>query len=153
MKYLVRAVKYFFYLFLILFIIILVLMAAKLVESDPSKLFIHGYDSIWQIAIIMAVFAAIYPRIGFSTRNVHLLGSPEEVHGTIVKVLDQRGYKLEKDNDGTMTFVERSPISRALKMWEDRMTFSTTAGGIEVEGLTRDLVRLVSALESTCEGE
>jgi hypothetical protein len=36
-------------------------------------------------------------------------------------------------------------------MCEDRITISPSAGGMEVEGLTRDLTRIVSALDATQE--
>ena len=63
MKYLVRAVKYFIYLMIILSLIIVVLIMTKMVESDISKMFVNGYDSLWQIALMMAVFALIYPKL------------------------------------------------------------------------------------------
>jgi hypothetical protein len=32
-------------------------------------------------------------------------------------------------------------------MWEDRVTLTPVLGGFEAEGLSRDLVRVVSAIE------
>lgn len=149
MKYFIRSVKYFFYLIAILAIIVAVMILAGFVEADLSKIFINGYDSLWQIALIMAVFAAIYPRFGFSSRMAHVGDSPEEIGAAITKVMDLQGYKLEKTLDGgTKCFIRRSPLSRAVKMFEDRISITPCAGGLEVEGLTRDLVRVVSGLEA-----
>ena len=124
-------------------------MLAGFVEADISKIFINGYDSLWQICLIMAVFAAIYPRFGFSSRTAHVYGSPEEVRPLLLRVMELHGYKLEKEEDGVTTFVKRSVISRLLKMWEDRITVEYDVTGLRLEGITKDLVRLVSGLEAS----
>jgi len=151
MKYLVRAIKYFIYLMIMLTLIIVVLIMTKMVESDISRIFVNGYDSLWQIALMMAVFAAIYPKMGFTSRIAHLYGSLEEMKPEILRVMDVLDYKLEKEEDGVVTFIKRSPFSRLMKMYEDRITISTTAAGMEVEGLTKDVVRIISGLESARE--
>ncbi len=153
MKYLLRAVKYFIYLMVILALIIAVMMLAGFVEKDISKVFVHGYDSLWQIALIMAVFAAVYPRFGFSARTAHFYGTPEEADAALGNVMELHGYRLEKEADGVKSYVKRSPASRLLKMWEDRITVTHTAAGLEMEGLTKDLVRLVSGIEAASPGE
>ena len=151
MKYIVRSLKYFCYLLVLLVIIILALVLTGFVEADLSKMFINGYDSLWQIALVMFVFALIYPRFGFSKRTAHLYGSPEELRLDIMKVMEDLGYRLESEADGTFSFLRRSGLSRALKMWEDRITISPSGAGLEIEGLTRDLSRIVSGLEATRE--
>lgn len=149
MKYFIRSVKYFFYLMILLAIIIIALVAAKLVEADISKIFVNGYDSLWQICLIMAVFAAIYPRLGFSSRTAHVYGDPQEVKQILMRVMDLHGYRLEKEEAGVTSFVKRNFVSRMLKMWEDRITVEYDVTGLRLEGLTRDLVRLVSGLEAS----
>jgi len=149
MKYFIRALKYYAYLLILLVIIILALVLTGFVEADLSKMFVNGYDSLWQIALIMLVFALIYPRFGFSKRTAHIFGSPEELRPDIMKVMEGLGYRLEDEKDGSFRFLRRSGFSRALKMWEDRITLSPTGAGMEVEGLTRDLSRIVSGLEAT----
>lgn len=149
MKYFIRSVKYFFYLLVILAIIITALVLAGLVEADISRIFVNGYDSLWQICLIMAVFAAIYPRFGFSSRTAHIYGSPEDVRPLLMRVMELHGYRLEKEDGQTLTFVKRSVVSRILKMWEDRITVEPEAAGLRLEGITKDLVRLVSGLEAS----
>ena len=148
MKYLTRSLKYFFYLTIMLVLVIAALMAFKIVDADPSTLFVNGYDSYWQIALMMAAFALIYPRYGFSTRKANLKGSPEELREGIEKVMADHGYRLEKeDEDGNLSFRKRNALSRAIKMGEDRITFSKNLTGYDLEGFTRELPRLISALE------
>lgn len=151
MKYLIRSVKYYCCLIVLLALIILALVLTGFVEADLSKMFINGYDSLWQIALIMLFFALIYPRFGFSKRTAHLYGSPEELRPGVLQAMERLGYRPESEKDGAWSFLRRSGLSRALKMWEDRITVSSGASGLEVEGLTRDLARIVSALEATRE--
>ena len=151
MKYIIRSLKYFCYLLILLVIIILALVLTGFVEADLSKMFINGYDSLWQIALVMFVFALMYPRFGFSKRTAHIYGSPEELRPDIMKVMEDLGYRLESEADGKFCFLRRSGLSRALKMWEDRITISPSGAGLEIEGLTRDLSRIVSGLEATRE--
>ena len=152
MKYIIRSLKYYCYLIIILALIILALVLTGFVEADLSKMFVNGYDSLWQMALIMLAFSLIYPRFGFSKRLAHISGSPEELRPDILRVMETLGYKLETETADSLSFRRRSGLSRALKMGEDRITLSPTAGGYEVAGLTRDLTRVVSMLEASREG-
>ena len=149
MKYIIRSLKYFCYLIILLTLIILALVLTGFVEADLSKMFVNGYDSLWQIALVMLAFAALYPRFGFSKRTAHVYGSPEEIRSDVLRVMEVLGYRLESEKEGSWAFLRRSGVSRALKRWEDRITLTASAAGLEVEGLTRDLMRVVSALEAT----
>ena len=154
MKYLKRSVKYFFYYVILLVIIILVLVAFKIVEADLSKMFVNGYDSLWQIALVFAAMAAAYPRFGFSTRSAYMPGETAALLPIIKQVMDEHGYKMtEQDADGNLKFRKRSPLTRMLKMGEDTLTFTRTATGYDVEGITKDMVRVVGALEYKCRTE
>ena len=59
MKYIVRSLKYYCYLLLLLVIIIAALVLTGFVEADLSKMFVNGYDSLWQIAYKCSVFYVI----------------------------------------------------------------------------------------------
>ena len=149
MKYLVRSLKYFLYLLIILALVIAALIVTGLVEADFETMFKNGYDSYWQIALVAAVLAALYPRMGYSTRTAHLYGEPADVKARLDHVMDLHGYRLSKDlGEEGLRYVRRSGLSRALKMWEDTLTCRITAPGVEIEGPTKDLVRIVSGLEA-----
>lgn len=148
MRYIIRALKYFVYLMVMLSLILGIMVLSHFVEADIAKMFVNGYDSVWQITLLMFVMALFYPRFGFSSRKARVYGDPAAFKSQIIKVMDTRGYKLENNTAEEMTFIKKSPVTRALKMWEDRVTMTFGLGGIEVEGLTRDLVRVVSGLEA-----
>ena len=126
MKYIIRAAKYFCYLVVFLTILIVILVLTGFVEADLSKMFVNGYDSLWQMGAVLLVLRPV-----------------------VVPVMERLGYVLEGEKDGGWSFRRRSAVSRVLKMLEDRIVLTPAGAGVEVEGLTRDLPRIISALETT----
>lgn len=61
--------------------------------------------------------------------------------------MESRGYELETEENQIMTFRLHSKVSRIAKMLEDRVTFIKVPEGFEVEGLRKDIIRLISGLE------
>ena len=149
MKYIVRALKYFVQLLVILSLIIAILMVAKVVDTDISQLFVNGYDSLWQIALLMAAFAAMYPRLGYARREAVVPGSDEEVYPVLDRVMSAHGYSREQRSDGAVAYRKTSFGDRLTRLWEDRITVTRIATGFEFEGLNRDAVRLVNALRDS----
>jgi hypothetical protein len=154
MRYFIRAAKYFVQLMVILAVIIAILVVAKVVDSDISKIFVNGYDSLWQIALMMACFAAIYPRFGYGRRQAIVPGSDEEVEPVLRRVMEAHGYVEEGDSSHSLRmtdarvrrFRKKSVADRVMRIWEDRITVERCATGFELEGISRDVVRLVNAL-------
>lgn len=148
MKYIVRAIKYFFTLTIVLCLMLFVMVKLKLVNGDISTMFIHGYDSLWQMALIVAAFAAVYPSVGYGKRTVTVPGSDEELRPVLDGMMEARGYRIEKEDRETIRFVKKSPVARALKMWEDGISVTRLIDGFVFEGRTKDVVRVVSAFEA-----
>lgn len=153
MKYIIRSIKYFFYLMLVLCLILVIMITAGLVEGNIANMFVNGYDSIWQIALFMAVFALIYPRFGYTSRTARVYGSAEQAESILATVMDIHEYKLKSSDGGQRCYVKRSPIARALRMWEDQIVVEPTAGGFEVEGSSKDVVRIISGIEAASQQE
>lgn len=147
MKYLVRSIKYFAYLAIILCIFIVLLSVFGLIGNSLDEIFKNGAQSLWRIGLILLVFAIIYPRMGFTTRKVYIPGAYGEIREGVVDVMHDRSYVLEAEEGENLKFRIQSPVIRAFRMFEDRITFTRTATGFELEGPTKDLVRIVSALE------
>lgn len=148
MKYLVRALKYFLYFVLLLVVILAVLILLGLAESDPSTLFRNGYDSYWQIALMFAALAALYPMFGFMKKDVLAPGEYSEIRSGVIDTMASRGYELEKEEGENLTFRLRSRAARISRMWEDRITLTRGFSGFTMEGLRKDVVRLSYAIES-----
>lgn len=148
MRYIIRSVKYFVQLMVILALIIAVLVLAKIVPGDISKIFVNGYDSLWQIALLMAVFAAIYPRLGYVKRQAVVPGSDEETLPVLDSVMRTHGYEKEQRADGKLCYRKKALGDRLTRLWEDRINVERSVTGYELEGIGRDVIRLLNALRS-----
>lgn len=146
MKYVVRALKYFVYLTLLLTLFIVILAVAGFIPKDLNQMFVHGAKSIPQMLGIVAVFAAVYPRIGFNTANVRILGSSEEIEPKLDGFMNARRYVLVKKNGEDLVYRRASTLDRISRMWEDAITFRKTFNGYTIEGRTKDIVRLDTGL-------
>ena len=61
--------------------------------------------------------------------------------------MENHYYSLEKAKPGMMTFRHDGTVSRLSRMFEDRITITATEGGVTVEGLRKDVLRIASGLE------
>ena len=147
MTYIRRALKYFIQMTLIVTVIILVLMWAGVVSWDLNVAFQHGMKSVWWILAIFAVISLSYPFFGYQKRKIHVNGDPALARDGIVEALKIRGYVPESEADGVLKFHLSSPVNRAFRFWEDTITLTPVLDGWEAEGLSRDLVRVVSSIE------
>ena len=147
MKYIVRAVKYFISVCVLAALIILLLVLLGYVSSDVDVMFQQGWKSIGYIAIMFAVVSAIYPRFGYKKRLAGALGDFADLRPGVVSFMEEHGYVLESEDDQVMTFRSKSAAHRIFRLWEDRVTIEKALGGFEVEGLTRDITRIVYGLE------
>ena len=153
MRYLIRAIKYFVYFAVVLTITMAIMAALGLVDPDPQVMFRDGWKSVWQIAILFAVVSLVYPMTGFRRQEAIGPGEYSEVRDKVVKFMESKDYVLETEEGENMTFRLRSPFGRAVKMWEDRVTFIKEPGGFQIEGLRKVIVRLISGLEYTFRNE
>ncbi|MBO8483440.1 MAG: hypothetical protein IAB75_04935 [Bacteroidetes bacterium] len=147
MRYFIRAVKYFIYFILLFVVIMAVLVLTGAAEGDISTMFRGGYSALWKIAVIFAVISAIYPSVGFIRKEAMIPGSWEEDKDIIKEFMGGRGYVLETEDTGTMSF-RKTGMSRFTRMYEDRVTLSAKIGGVEIEGMRKDVLRLAMGLES-----
>ena len=147
MTYIRRALKYFVQATLTITVILALLMLFGVVSKDISVAFQHGWTSVWWILAIFAVMALAYPFFGYQKRQIHVKGDPALARDGIVEALRGRGYVLASETDGVLKFNLTAPLNRAFRFWEDTITLSPVLGGWEAEGLSRDLVRVVSSIE------
>lgn len=147
MKYLLRSIKYFIMISLLLGAILATLVLLDLSAGDPSEMFRNGWTSVWQIALLFAVFSAIYPKFGYTDREVGIPGEFAEIRDGIVEYMEARGFRLESEEGENMSFRLRSKVNALAKMYEDRVTMTRILGGYSLEGITKEVNRLASGLE------
>ena len=148
MKYIVRAVKYFFYFALLATAIITALILIGAVENDINAIFEEGYNSIWKIAIFFAAIAAVYPKLGFINRSVAVNREWNEIREEAIEFFNDRRYELETETPEQITFRIKGTAGKLSKMFEDRVIVRRVLGGYEFEGLRKDVLRLGTGFES-----
>ena len=62
--------------------------------------------------------------------------------------MSEQRYILETESPQQVTFRFKTIGGRILKMYEDRITFTRTGQGWNLEGLRKDAFRLASGLEN-----
>lgn len=149
MKYFRRAVRYFLYLIMVAALLVVALIVAGFAKGDINSIFVNGWNSLWQIALVMAAFAALYPRIGYSTSSLYMPGDDAYVKSRVLEGMKTLGYKVEKEEDNCIYFRKTSVVAQFIKSGEDRLCFTRTMSGYDVEGLTKDVVRVIGRLEET----
>ncbi len=147
MRYLVRSLKYLAY-FMIFFIFIVgviwIFSSQKQAGLSFAELFEEG--SLPKLAIFFIAVAAVYPALGFQKRKLYLNGDFSKYAGAVREAMESLGYELESEEGGTVTYRVVSGYGRATRMWEDRITFTTSDNPVIVEGIRKDLVRIASAV-------
>ena len=148
MKYLIRFVKYLIYFASLTTAIILALVFIGAVEGNIEAIFEEGYDSLWKMALFFVAVAAIYPSLAFIKRDIPASGEFAELKGEIIEFMKERRYELESNNGSILTFRIKGVAGKLAKMYEDRIIISATLGGIQMEGLRKDIIRLSTGLAS-----
>lgn len=147
MRYLIRAIKYFFYFLILLVVIMAIMVALGFVEADINTMFRNGTDSLWQIGAMLVIFGAAYPYFGFMKKETRIKGEYSEIRNGVVMYMESRGYTLETEEGENMTFRAMGPLNKTFRMFEDRITLTRCLGGFIMEGLRKDVVRLSMGME------
>ena len=146
--YLRRALKYFIQISFIFVVIIGILMLTNMASKDINTAFRHGWQSVELILAAFAVMSLLYPLFGYGKRMIHAAGDPADHWKTIDETMDFRGYVPAGETlEGGRKFKLKSSMNRVARLWEDTITINSVLGGFQAEGLNRDLVRVVMALD------
>ena len=117
-RYVIRAVKYFFYFSIVCSLIVGALVLTGAVQGNIDTMFRGGWNAVWKIALMFAAVAAVYPKVGFIERET-------------ITTLRRKGF-----------------AGKLSRMWEDRLTITHSEGGpIMIEGPRKDVIRYISSLE------
>lgn len=145
MKYLIRSLKYFLYLLFLLVIFVAAIYFITAKGEPLEALFRNGYNSLWTMALVLAVLSAAYPRFGYGTRRIRVSGQADEIIPKIEAHMNARGYELEsRDAEDNLVFRKATFLGRLGKMF-DKVYFTRALSGYEMEGRLKDIVRLDTA--------
>ena len=145
MKYLIRSLKYFLYLLFLLVIFVAVIYFVSAKGQPLESLFRNGYNSLWTMALVLAVLSACYPRFGYGKRRIRATGTADEIITKIEAHMNARGYELEsRDAEDNLVFRQATFLGRLGKMF-DKVYFTRALSGYEMEGRLKEIVRLDTA--------
>ena len=147
MKYFIRAIKYFIYFAVLTTVILTALVLIGAVEGNIDSIFEGGTDALWKIAVFFALVAAVYPKVGFITRDIPAERNWDEIREDVLTFFRERRYELESETPQQVTFRIRGAAGRLSKMYEDRITLTIRPGGYGMEGLRKDVMRLSTGFE------
>lgn len=148
MRYLVRSLKYFICFAIFFTAVLLALILFGAADWNMNSLFREGTDALWKIAVLFALVAAVYPKVGFARRELGLEEGKTAERDVISGYMKQLGYVPETGAADNMTFRQARTSGRLARMFEDRITFSFFPDGKTViEGLRKDVVRIAGGLE------
>lgn len=148
MRYLIRAVKYFFYFAFLTSALVCILVFIGAVEGNIESIFEGGYAALWKMAIFFAAVAAIYPSLAFIKRDIPVKGEFSGYKNDIIEFMKERRYELENETGNTLSFRAKGVAGKLSKMYEDRIVVTPVLEGIQMEGLRKDVIRLSTSLSA-----
>ena len=150
MRYIIRSVKYFIYFSLMLVVMLFILKTLRMTgdATDIQSMFKDGYKSLLYIALMFASVSAVYPLVSFTKMKAIVPGDDNEASLLVKEYMQGRGYLLEKEEDGRLSFRMRSTGGRIFRMMEDRIIFERTFSGYLVKGMRKDVVRIIHGVEA-----
>ena len=147
MRYLIRALKYLVYFAIMFFIIVgIVYLFSSQKASGLSFVELFKEGSLPKIALFFVAIAAIYPKLSFYKKEIHLNGDFTKYAEIFDEVMKSMDYELETQEPGLVTYRKKGAYARLTRMFEDRITFDTSGNPVIAEGYRKDLVRILSAI-------
>ena len=154
-KRVIRSVKYFF-IFIVLvsiFVCILVLLTPNhtyehiFATSPEDTRALFKYGSWWQMLVIFALIAAIYPGLTFVKKEVIIEGDFEDHRDKIMKEFEQAGYVKMDEDEEKLTFRMKNKFTRFMRAYEDAVTITKGEAPLILSGNRKDILRLASRIE------
>jgi len=146
MLYLIRALKFFLYAC----VLCLLLFTLVFFTSDHGDLTfweLTPLENYWKIALFLAVFAGVYPLFRFTTRKVYLNRPFVEDRDMLIEPILHANYKIERIEDQKMTLRSKSPFTRFIQLYDDRITIDFSDNPILLTGLRKDVSRFARSME------
>lgn len=149
----VRSIKYFF-VFLILASLIICLIVLITPGARFNQIFLPMSEgglfqdgAFWQMLLIFALIAAIYPGLIFVKKEVMIEGDFEDHRDKILKQFEDAGYQKTDEDSETVTFRLKSGFTRFMRAYEDKVTITKGEAPLILSGNRKDILRLASRIE------
>ena len=142
-----RAVIYMVRLLVLVFALIAVMVATGMARTgaDGNLADVFMTPKALLLFAIIVLWSLVYPKLGFIRQPLKMdFNAGKE---QIQKVFSDNGFVLVEQKDNEMIFRMSSPLRRTLALWEDRIVVSATDGGIEMEGMRKEVARIEFRLQ------
>lgn len=147
LRYIIRSFKCLLMVAVLFSIIVLVMFYTS--EHDANLRPWNLFDGQWvKIILFFVAYAAVYPLIGYSKKEVAFGDGFSERRQEIIGLLREMNLVPEEASEpNVLKLHNKSGIIRALRLFEDTVTLSDNAGMVTVEGQRKDVVRVAMKLD------
>ena len=147
LSYMIRSFKCLLMVAVLFSIIVLVMFYTS--EHDANLRPWNLFDGQWvKIILFFVAYAAVYPLIGYSKKDVAFGDGFSERRQEIIGLLREMNLVPEEASEpNVLKLHNKSGIIRALRLFEDTVTLSDNAGMVTVEGQRKDVVRVAMKLD------
>ena len=122
-------------------------------EHDANLRPWNLFDGSWtKVILFFVAYAAVYPLIGYSKRDIAFGEGFSESRQEIAGVLRDMNFVpedvMKSESAEVLKLHNNSGIIRVLRLWEDTLTLTAHDGMVTVEGQRKDVVRASLRIES-----
>lgn len=149
--YLIRSIKYLIWLALLFTVIFVLMIRTGTARGNAEQMLYELFHTQrgWMMIIILMVLAFLYPRFGFTTRR--LTGNLMTDREAILAAIHRNGYSVVSESTDEWTLRASSPAKKLILMWEDRLTITQQGDELVIDGIRKEVVRLVFRLSPALE--
>lgn len=151
LRYIIRSLKCLVIVGIMFSLVVLIMFYTS--EHDPALKPWNLFDGQWlKIILFFVAYAAVYPLIGYSKKEVAFGIGFSERRQEIAGVLRDMNFVAEdiskSESADVLRLHNNSGVIRALRLWEDTLTLTGCDGMITIEGQRKDVVRAAMRIES-----
>lgn len=146
-KYIIRAVKYFFYIGIIFTLLVTIMFYTSEVPEGTTVLDLFKEGAWWKILIFFVVFSGVYPAIGYQKKEIYSNGNWNEKKKEIKAIFENANFVLKEETPTSMTFILRNKLLRFIRYYEDAIVFDYSNEPATISGLRKDTLRFSRSIE------
>lgn len=146
-KYIIRAVKYFFYIGIIFSLLVSIMFYTSEVPEGTTVLDLFKEGAWWKILLFFVVFSAVYPSIGYQKKEIYSNGNWNEKKKEIKSLFENANFILKEETPTSMTFILKNKLLRLIKTYEDTIVLDYSNEPATISGLRKDTLRFSRSIE------
>lgn len=151
LRYIIRSLKCLLLVGILFSLVVVIMFYTS--EHDANLRPWNLFDGNWtKVILFFVAYAAVYPLIGYSKREIAFGDGFPERRQEIAGVLRDMNFVPEdillSEANNVLRLHNNSGIIRLLRLWEDTLTLTGQDGMIIVEGQRKDVVRASMRIEN-----